>query len=118
MKRITTLIFASLIIALGFSADTFAQTKSKPRSINNRQQYQQKRIVRGVKSGELTSRETHRLEREQYQIHRQEVRFRHSGDGLSHRERYRLQRQLNQSSRHIYKQKHDRQDYQYPKKRL
>ncbi len=118
MKRIITLIFASLIIALGFSADTFAQTKFRPRSINNRQQHQQKRIVSGVKSGELTAKETYRLESEQYQIHRKEVRFRHSGDGLSHRERYRLQRQLNQSSRHIYKQKHDRQDYQYPKKRL
>lgn len=118
MKRITTLIFAALIIALGFSADTFAQTKYRPRSINNREQRQQKRVVRGVKSGELTARETYRLEREQYQIRRLESRFRRSGDGLSNRERYRLQRELNQSSRHIYKQKHDKQDYQYPKKRL
>ncbi len=118
MKRITTLIFAALIIALGFSADTFAQTKFKPRSINNRQQHQQKRIEGGIKSGELTARETYRLTREQYQIRRMENRFRRSGDGLSWREKYRLQGELNQSSRHIYKQKHDRQDYQYPKKRL
>ncbi|MDQ3062269.1 MAG: hypothetical protein M3R14_05325, partial [Acidobacteriota bacterium] len=98
-----------------FSADAFAQTKFRPRnSINNRQQYQQKRIVRGVKSGELTAWETHRLGREQYQIHRMETRFRHSGEGLSNRERYRLQRELNQSSRHIYRQKHDRQDYPKP----
>ena len=118
MKRVTTLIFAALIIALGFSADTFAQTKHRPRSINNRQQHQQKRIVRGVKSGELTAKETYRLGREQYQIRRMETRFRRSGDGLSWREKYKLQRELNQSSRHIYKQKHDKQDYQYPKKRL
>ncbi len=114
MRRITTLIFASIVIAFGFSADAFAQTKSGPRNINNRQAYQQKRIVRGVKSGELTAWETHRLGREQYQIHRMETRFRHSGEGLSNRERYRLQRELNQSSRHIYRQKHDRQDYPKP----
>jgi len=111
MKRITTLILASLIIALGFSADAFAQTKSRPRSVNNREQRQQNRIVRGVKSGELTARETYRLGRKQYQIRRLESRFRRSGNGLSNRERYRLQRELNQSSRHIYRQKHDRQDY-------
>ncbi|HEV8157982.1 MAG: hypothetical protein H0W77_00930 [Acidobacteria bacterium] len=67
-----------------------------------------------MKSGELTAKETHRLTREQHQIRRMETRFRHLGDGLSNRERYRLQRELNQSSRHIYKQKHDRQDYPTP----
>ena len=114
MKRITTLIFASLIIAFGFSTDAFAQTKSRPRNVNNRQQQQQKRIVHGVKSGELTAKETHRLTREQHQIGRMETRFRRSGDGLSYREGVKLQRELNQSSRHIYKQKHDGQDYPRP----
>ena len=114
MKRIIRLIFASLIIAFGLSADAFGQTKSKRYSINNRQQNQQQRLVRGIKSGELTARETYRLGREQYQIQRMETRFRRSGDGLSYREGVRLQRELNQTSRHIYKQKHDKQGYPRP----
>jgi len=44
-----------------------------------------------------------------------EDRFRDSGDGLSPRERVRLQRELNEASRHIYRQKHDRQDYDPPR---
>lgn len=113
MKKIISLIFASLVVVFGLTPDSFGQT-NKPRSINNRQQHQQRRIVRGVKSGELTYKETYRLGREQNQIRRMESRFRHSGGGLSHREYYRLQRELNQSSRHIYRQKHDKQDYPRP----
>ena len=64
-----------------------------------------------MKSGELTARESARIAREQVQINRMEKRFRSSGDGLSNRERVRLQREMNQASRHIYRQKHDRQDY-------
>lgn len=114
MKKITGLIFAAFIVLCGLAADSYAQ--KRPRSINNRQERQQERIVQGIKSGELTARETYRLSREQYQIQRMENRFRRSGDGLSNRERLRLQRELNQSSRRIYRQKHDRQDY--PRKRL
>ena len=119
MKKIIGLIFASLMIVVGLSADSFAQTKnSKSWSVNNREQRQQKRIYQGIKSGELTARETYRLEKQQARIHRTEARYRASGDGLSWREKYKLQHKLNQSSRNIRRQKHDKQDYQYPKKRL
>lgn len=119
MKKIIGLIFAALIITIGLSADSFAQTKkSKSWSVNNREQRQQKRIYQGVKSGELTAKETYRLEKQQAQLRRTEARYRKSGDGLSWREKYNLQHKLNQSSRTIYRQKHDKQDYQYPKKRL
>jgi allophanate hydrolase subunit 2 len=118
MKKIISLIFAALLVVCGLAVSDFAQTKSRPYSINHRQQRQQKRIIQGIKSDELTARETYRLTREQYQIRRMKNRFRRSGDGLSWREKYKLQRELNQASRHIYKQKHDKQNYQYPKKRL
>lgn len=95
-------------LTLVMSADAAAQRKF---NINERQQNQRQRIGQGVRSGELTARETARLSREQYQIARMERRFRNSGDGLSSRERVRLQHELNQSSRHIYRQKHDDQDY-------
>lgn len=98
-------VFALMIV---MSVDVTAQRKS---NINDRQQNQRQRIAQGVRSGELTARETARLSREQYQIERMERRFRNSGDGLSGRERARLQYELSQSSWHIYRQKHDRQDY-------
>lgn len=124
MRKLTGLIFASLMIMCGLAIDSSAQSRkpwsgvneSRPRNINQRQQRQQKRVISGIKSGELTARETYRLQREQYQIRRLESRFRRSGDGLSQRERARLRREQNQASRHIYRQKHDRQDYpNYPR---
>jgi hypothetical protein len=114
MKTILGLTFGILMMIVFSSVDTSAQTNR--RGINDREHNQRQRIVNGVKSGELTYRETARLAREQAQIRRMEYRFRHSGDGLSSRERARLQRELNQSSRHIYRQKHDRQDYPRYKK--
>jgi hypothetical protein len=109
-----TILYSALgVMALTFllSADSSAQRKFKNNSINERQQNQRQRIAQGIRSGELTARETARLAREQYQIQRMENRFRNSGDGLSGRERARLQYELSQSSWHIYRQKHDRQDY-------
>lgn len=110
MKTILTISFA-VFVYLGLAVtDTSAQRQG----INERQANQRSRIANGVRSGELTRRETKRLVREQAQIRRMEHRFRKSGDGLTPRERMRLQRELNQASRHIYRQKHDRQDRPRP----
>lgn len=108
MKTILYSALGVFALSLVMSIDAAAQRKF---NINERQQNQNQRIRQGVGSGELTARETGRLAREQVQIRRMEARFRASGDGLSNRERVRLQRELNQSSRHIYRQKHDQQDY-------
>ena len=78
-------------------------------SINRREHRQIQRITQGVRSGELTNRETARLLTEQAYIRAEEYRFRHSGNGLSARERLRLQHDLNRASRDIYRQKHDAQ---------
>ncbi len=82
MKKTIGLIFASLVIAIGLSADASAQTKH-PWSVNHREQRQQRRIYQGARSGELTAKETYRLEKQQAQIRRQEARYRASGNGLS-----------------------------------
>lgn len=111
MRRILGISFGLLLVLVCFSQDATAQHR---RGINDRQQNQRQRIGQGVRSGELTARETVRLAREQVQINRMEQRFRASGDGLSTRERVRLQHELNQASWHIYRQKHDRQDYPRP----
>lgn len=80
------------------------------RGINHREHNQQSRIRAGLRSGELTRREAARLEAEQARIRLAEARARHSGGVFTLRERARIQRELNQASRHIYRQTHDGQD--------
>jgi hypothetical protein len=76
--------------------------------VNQRQHNQQHRIQQGVKSGELTRGEAHRLAAEQRHIRREEARYKSDGT-LTPAERADLHRDLNRSSRHIYNQKHDAQ---------
>lgn len=110
MKINFVILAISLFMLFGLSQNTNAQGR-----VNKRQDNQVGRIRNGVRSGDLTARETGRLAREQVQINRMERRFRTSGDGLSNRERVRLEREQNQASRHIYRQRHDDQDYDFPR---
>lgn len=69
---------------------------------------QQKRIEQGVESGALTNREAARLERGQARVNRREARA--GADGwVGPGEQRRIQRLENRQSRHIWRQKHDRQ---------
>ena len=111
MRTILTISFGVLLCLAFAVSDASAQRSG---GINERQQNQRQRIGNGVRSGELTVRETARLAREQAHIYRMENRLRGSGDEFTRRERARVQRELNQSSRHIHRQKHDRQDYPRP----
>jgi hypothetical protein len=78
-------------------------------SIDARQRQQELRIRQGVRSGELTRREARRLQAEQDRIRFEEYRARRDGF-VSPRERARIQRRLDDSSRNIYREKNDRQD--------
>lgn len=101
------------VAALAFPLASEAQASHracKSKSVNARQGRQTARIRQGVRSGELTLRETQRLAAEQASIRTQEAFYRRSGGEFTARERARIQRELQQSSRHIYRQKHDRQD--------
>ncbi|MGB0128138.1 MAG: hypothetical protein WBP72_10895 [Rhodocyclaceae bacterium] len=69
---------------------------------------QQQRIQQGVQSGALTNREAARLERGQARVNRREARA--GADGwVGPGEQRRIQRAENRQSRHIWRQKHDRQ---------
>ena len=113
--KIWTKVFAGVIICGGLVMSASAATAPRHNErwdryhINQRQRDQQQRISQGVQSGQLTPREAQRLEREQYRFNREEQRFRASGDGLSWRERNRLEDQQDRMSRQIYRQKHDGQ---------
>lgn len=103
MKIITaTLILTLLTIA----SAGYSQTRT-PR-INHRQVHQQKRIANGVKDGELTARETRRLETREMKI-QHDKRIAKSDGIVTPRKRRNLRREENRTSRVIYRQKHDEQ---------
>src|SRR2546422_5266246 len=94
MKFAHTAIVAAL--SLAFCGAAFAQAGTIQRDVN-----QQQRIEQGLKSGQLTTREAARLERDQ---------ARAMQDGkLSPAEKARLAREQNKVSRDIYREKHDAQ---------
>ncbi len=100
-------IAAGLLLALVTTASAgFAQTKT-PR-INKRQEHQQERIAQGVKSGELTAKETEHLEAREAKIQSDKKMAKADGK-VTAQERARLRREENRSSRAIYRQKHDAQ---------
>ena len=99
MKKLA--ILTVMIVSLFISVDMAQAGRA-----GNRQIKQQKRIHQGVKSGELTRKETLRLEREQCRI--QKTKHEALSDGeLTPEERLRLERQQNQADRHIYRLKHN-----------
>ena len=76
--------------------------------IANREQVQQDRIAQGVRSGQLTPRETAHLENREARINREIRRDRNANGGrLTNAERARVNRQQNRVSRAIYVDKHN-----------
>jgi hypothetical protein len=110
MQRIVTLAFALLVLTLVGGATAEAQTWTSPgRRINAHERRQIYRIRDGWRDGELTRLEGKRLLVEQAQIRAAERIYRRTGGGIGPREALDLRRDLRQSSRQIYRQKHDGQ---------
>jgi len=86
----------------------FAQAASAPATprIDKREVRQEKRIDQGVASGQLTAKETVKLEGEQAAIHKTEARAKSDGK-VTRTERKRLTKMQNRASQDIYQQKHD-----------
>lgn len=111
MKTSTSLV--GLCAAFLIAGTALAQTsqpsgKVKTPGIDAREKIQKQRIKEGVKSGELTRRETRRLAVEQKKIQRDEAKAKSDGT-VTKKERAKLHHELNKSSRDIYRQKHDNQ---------
>jgi len=104
MKHTASLIVTAL--TLSFALPVLAQTNTP--NIDHRQQNQQQRIDQGIQSGALTNREANHLEQAQERIQGMEDKAKSDGSVTS-QERKRLQQAENVQSRHIYRQKHDRQ---------
>ena len=75
--------------------------------IKERQKHQQERIDEGVKSGELTKKETLKLEAEQAKIRKKKRRFKRNDGKIGPKERAKLEQEQDKASQHIYKEKHD-----------
>ena len=80
------------------------------RGINAREHRQVQRIKQGVKSGEITKAEKNRLKADEAAIRAEEKVYRKSGGGLSKAERKDLNKDLNKTSREIYRAKHNKRD--------
>jgi len=65
------------------------------------------RITNGVRHGELSRKEAHRLEMKQRHIHRDIRKAKHNDGYLSKRERRRIAREQKYASRQIYRYKHN-----------
>jgi hypothetical protein len=78
--------------------------------VKKRAENQQDRIAQGVKSGQLTAKETARLETKESRLN-QEVRDMRAVNGgkLTGKEKAAVNQQQNTLSRDIYNQKHDAQ---------
>jgi len=102
--KIKALTLAVAMIAI--TSATFAQTKTP--EINKRQRNQQERIARGIDSGQLNAKETARLENREAKI--QADKKAAKADGVvTKKEKTKLSREENRTSKAIYNQKHDAQ---------
>jgi hypothetical protein len=113
MKK--SLLIGALAALFTVTGAAMAQTQAQPQQrkktpvINHRQVKQQRRIVRGVKSGQLTKGETRSLERQQARIQRTKRRDKMMNGGkLTPKEKAHINRMQNRANRHIYRAKHNK----------
>jgi hypothetical protein len=76
-------------------------------AINARQHRQAQRIHQGVKSGDITPAENDKLKADEAAVRAEERVYRRSGDGLNTQERHDLEKDLNKTSREIYRATHN-----------
>ena len=103
MKRSLCCIALTLTVAAAAQAQPAGTAAATQRDAN-----QQGRIEQGLQSGELSTREAGRLEREQQAVDRQQAHALKDGT-LTPREQARISREQNAVSRDVYTQKHDAQ---------
>jgi len=112
-----TVSHSLLVLAVGgvmFAGSAFAQAPGvydpgHPRvnEINQRELNQQERIANGLKTGTMTPRQAGQVEHKEAQIMRQERRdMRADGGHLTRQDQRQLNRELNRTSRQIYRDKH------------
>ena len=107
-RTIVTMAMGMALMTTG----AHAATPQHPRGINAREQRQVARIKQGVHADELTRAELDKLRADEAAVRAEERVYRQTGDGLNQRERLDLERDLNKTSREIYRAKHNNREPQ------
>ncbi len=98
----------TIALASTFALTTLAQAQETNKQINQRKTEQQQRIAQGVKSGQMTAGETSHVEHQESAINHEERNMRAQDNGhLTKADRSVIQKQQNQESRRIYRDKHN-----------
>jgi hypothetical protein len=108
MKRTTRILLTALAVATLGAAVASADPPAP--GAERRHTRQHERIVRGVRSGQLTRQELRQLRRGQARLRRTELRMKADRRVREH-ERARLHRRLDRESRHIWRLKHNGRCY-------
>jgi|HubBroStandDraft_4_1064222.scaffolds.fasta_scaffold483876_2 hypothetical protein len=110
LNKLNVLPLAMILAGSAASLPVYAQSQqaADPDTIHQRKENQQDRIAQGVKSGQLTPRETANLENKEAAIN-QETRADRKANGgkLTQGEKAQINRQQNRTSRQIYRDKHN-----------
>lgn len=110
MKTMTPMMSVAVVAGLVLAATSIgAQAGTRDPRVNARQHNQSARIQQGVRSGELTRRETRGLAEGQRDVRQLERAYKSDGT-LTGAERRDLHHEQNQASRDIHQQKHDAQE--------
>jgi len=107
MTLLTQAILAGLVLVCLFLASLPARANTGDPGIKRREWSQQRRLDQGVASGQLAPREFDFLQRQQVRIRMAEAAAKADGR-LTRAERFGLHQLLNQSSRDIYRLRHNR----------
>ncbi|SPP63263.1 hypothetical protein [Nitrospira lenta] len=101
-----TMVLAVGVLMLSMSGMVFAQAETPV--IDQRQANQEQRIDRGIASGQLNEREANRLNKQEEHINKMEDKAKADGV-VTKGERARIDHAQDRASRHIAREKHDRQ---------
>ncbi|ULA66151.1 MAG: hypothetical protein LZF62_50136 [Nitrospira sp.] len=93
---------------LSMCVPSFVLAQAETPKIDQRQANQERRIDQGIASGQLNEREATRLNNQQEHINKMEDKAKSDGV-VTKKERARLKHAQDRTSRHIARQKHDRQ---------
>ena len=103
MKKILLAVSAMTLLMAGMA---FAEAEAPV--ADQRQANQDQRIDRGTTSGQLNEREANRLNKQQEHVNKMEDRAQSDGV-MTKKERARIGAAQNRASRHLAREKHDRQ---------
>ena len=103
MKKLLLAVSGITLLTAGTA---FAEAETPV--IDQRQMNQEQRIDQGIASGQLNEREANRLNKQQEHANKMEDRAKSDGI-MTKKERARIGAAQNRASRHIAREKHDRQ---------